>query len=82
MEYRNYNPRLAALTQARTLLTTAARAAMADGALPQAELPEFIVEIPADVKTATGPATWPWPARGCSAKPRARSPRPSPPAWT
>ena len=50
MEYRNYNPRLAALTQARTLLTTAARAAMADGALPQAELPEFIVEIPADVK--------------------------------
>ena len=50
MEYRNYNPRLAALTQARTLLTAAARAAMADGALPQAELPEFIVEIPADVK--------------------------------
>ena len=50
MEYRNYNPRLAALTQARTLLTAAARAAMADGALPQAELPEFIVEIPADIK--------------------------------
>ena len=50
MEYRNYNPRLAALTQARTLLTAAARTAMADGALPQAELPEFIVEIPADVK--------------------------------
>ena len=50
MEYRNYNPRLAALTQARTLLTAAARAAMADSALPQAELPEFIVEIPADVK--------------------------------
>ena len=50
MEYRNYNPRLAALTQARALLTAAARAAMADGALPQAELPEFIVEIPADVK--------------------------------
>ena len=50
MEYRNYNPRLAALTQARTLLTAAARAAMDDGALPQAELPEFIVEIPADVK--------------------------------
>ena len=50
MEYRNYNPRLAALTQAHTLLTAAARAAMADGALPQAELPEFIVEIPADVK--------------------------------
>ena len=50
MEYRNYNPRMAALTQARTLLTAAAHAAMADGALPQAELPEFIVEIPADVK--------------------------------
>ena len=50
MDYQNYNPRLAALTEARTLLTDAAKAAMADGTLPQADLPDFIVEIPADVK--------------------------------
>ena len=50
MDYQNYNPRLAALTEARTLLTNAAKAAMADGTLPEADLPDFIVEIPADVK--------------------------------
>ncbi|EFB75325.1 arginine--tRNA ligase [Subdoligranulum variabile] len=50
MDYQNYNPRLAALTEARTLLTDAAKAAMAEGTLPQADLPDFIVEIPADVK--------------------------------
>ena len=50
MDYQNYNPRLAALTEARTLLTDAAKAAMADGTLPTADLPDFIVEIPADVK--------------------------------
>lgn len=48
--YANYNPRAIALTQARTLLMDAAKAAMSAGALPQAELPEFVVEIPADVK--------------------------------
>ena len=50
MDYQNYNPRLAVLTEARTLLTNAAKAAMADGTLPEADLPDFIVEIPADVK--------------------------------
>ena len=50
MDYQNYNPRLAALTEARTLLTDAAKAAMAEGILPEADLPDFIVEIPADVK--------------------------------
>ena len=50
MDYQNYNPRLAALTEARTLLTNAAKAAMADGTLPEADLQDFIVEIPADVK--------------------------------
>ena len=50
MEYKNYNPRQAALTEARALLTDAAKAAVADGTLPAAELPDFIVEIPADVK--------------------------------
>ena len=48
--YQNYNPRQTALDEARALLTAAAKAAMADGALPEAELPAFIVEIPADVK--------------------------------
>ena len=37
--YQNYNPRQAALDEARALLTAAAKAAMADGALPEAELP-------------------------------------------
>ncbi len=46
----NYNPRQTALDEARALLTAAAKAAMADGTLPEAELPAFIVEIPADVK--------------------------------
>ena len=50
MDYQNYNPRLAALTEARPRLTNAAKAAMADGTLPEADLPDFIVEIPADVK--------------------------------
>lgn len=50
MAYKNYNPRAVALTEARTLLTQAAQAAMAAGDLPQTELPDFIVEIPADVK--------------------------------
>ena len=48
--YQNYNPRAAALSEARALLTAAAKAAMADGTLPAAELPAFIVEIPGDVK--------------------------------
>ena len=48
--YQNYNPRQAALDETRALLTAAAKAAMADGTLPEAELPAFIVEIPADVK--------------------------------
>ncbi len=50
MNYHHYNPRQAALDSARTLLENAARAAMAAGTLPQADLPAFIVEIPADVK--------------------------------
>ena len=48
--YQNYNPRSAALSEARALLTAAAKAAMSDGTLPEAELPAFIVEIPADTK--------------------------------
>ena len=48
MDYKNYNPRAAALAQARTLLTDAVKAAVADGTLPEAALPDFIVEIPAE----------------------------------
>ena len=48
--YKNYNPRKAALDEARALLTQAAQAAMAAGELPQTDLPDFIVEIPGDVK--------------------------------
>ena len=48
--YRNYNPRRVAMDEARAFLTQAAQAAMADGSLPQAELPAFITEIPGDPK--------------------------------
>ena len=46
----NYNPRQSAMDQARDILTRAASAAMEAGALPAAELPAFIVEIPSDTK--------------------------------
>ena len=48
--FENYNPRQAALAEARALLTQAAQAAMEAGDLPAAELPAFIVEVPADTK--------------------------------
>ena len=48
--FENYNPRQAALAEARALLTQAAQAAMEAGDLPAAELPAFIVEVPADAK--------------------------------
>ena len=48
--FENYNPRQAALAQARDLLTQAAQAAMEAGDLPAADLPVFIVEVPADTK--------------------------------
>ena len=44
--YQNYNPRQAALDEARALLTAAAKAAMADGTLPEAGLPAFILVGP------------------------------------
>ena len=50
MNYEYYNPRKAALDAARELLTGAAKSAMSAGTLPEAELPDFIVEIPGDVK--------------------------------
>lgn len=50
MNYQNYNPRAALLAEAHALLEQAARAAMADGTLPEAALPAFNTEIPADPK--------------------------------
>lgn len=81
MDYQYYNPRQAALTEARTLLADAARAAMADGTLPEAELPEFIVEIPADVKNGDVASNLAMAGAPCGRR-AARSPRPSPPTWT
>ena len=49
-DYQYYNPRKTALDTARVLLSDAAKAAMTAGTLPEAPLPDFIVEIPADVK--------------------------------
>ena len=66
--YQNYNPRQAALDEARALLTAAAKAAMADGTLPEAELPAFIVEIPADVKNGDIAPTSPWPVHAPGAR--------------
>lgn len=48
--YHLYDPKQGWLDEARALLTKAARAAMAAGDLPERELPEFITEIPGDVK--------------------------------
>ncbi len=49
-DYKNYNPRQAALDEAYGFLSRAAQAAMADGSLPQGDLPQFITEIPGDTK--------------------------------
>ena len=48
--FENYNPRQAALNEARALLGQAAQDAMDAGDLPAAPLPAFIVEVPADTK--------------------------------
>ena len=48
--FENYNPRQAALNEARALLGQAAQDAMDAGDLPSAPLPAFIVEVPADTK--------------------------------
>ena len=39
--YQNYNPRAAALAEARALLTEAAKTAMADGTLPRGRAARF-----------------------------------------
>ncbi len=48
--YANYNPISAAMVEARELFIKAVSTAQQNGALPQCEVPTFVVEIPADVK--------------------------------
>ena len=43
-----HNPQIEAMNIARTVVADAARAAISAGVLPEGELPDFIVEIPAD----------------------------------
>lgn len=49
-DYQNFDPKQAAMDEARALLARAAVAAMEAGALPRRELPAFIVEAPNDSK--------------------------------
>lgn len=49
-DFKNFDPKQAAMDEARALLTRAAQAAMDAGALPGRELPAFIVEAPNDSK--------------------------------
>ena len=79
MNYKYYNPRKAALDTARELLTGALNAAVADGSLPEAPLPEFILRFPPMSKTAILHPTPPWPVPVRSTRLRARLHRP---LWT
>ena len=49
-DFTGFDPKQTAMDEARALLTQAAKAAMESGALPQRELPAFIVEAPNDSK--------------------------------
>ena len=49
-DYVNFNPRQSAMDEARKLLTSAVKAAIDKGLLPEADLPDFIVEVPGDNK--------------------------------
>ena len=49
-DFKHFDPKQAAMDEARGLLEAAACAAMADGSLPEKELPAFVVEVPNDVK--------------------------------
>ncbi|MEG2672177.1 MAG: arginine--tRNA ligase [Ruthenibacterium sp.] len=49
-DFKNYNPKQAAMDETRALLTLGVKNAMANGTLPEKELPDFVVEIPNDNK--------------------------------
>ena len=67
--YQNYNPRAAALAEARALLTEAAKAAMADGTLAEAELPLLSWRSLPTPRTVTSLPIWPWPVPAPGARP-------------
>ncbi len=46
----NYNPMASAMEEARKILTQAVNTAFDSGELPRGDLPDFVVEIPADTK--------------------------------
>ncbi len=48
--YEKYDPKQGSMDEARAMLTQAAQAAMKSGDLPEKELPDFVVEVPGDVK--------------------------------
>ncbi|MEG1069610.1 MAG: arginine--tRNA ligase [Ruthenibacterium sp.] len=49
-DFKNYNPKQAAMDETRALLMLGVKNAMANGTLPEKELPDFVVEIPNDNK--------------------------------
>ncbi|MEG1639931.1 MAG: arginine--tRNA ligase [Ruthenibacterium sp.] len=49
-DFKNYNPKQAAMDETRALLTLGVKNAMANGTLPEKEMPYFVVEIPNDNK--------------------------------
>ncbi|MEG1447259.1 MAG: arginine--tRNA ligase [Ruthenibacterium sp.] len=49
-DFKNYNPKQAAMDETRALLMRGVKNAMANGTLPEKELPDFVVEIPNDNK--------------------------------
>ena len=50
MEFKNFNPVARAKDAAHQLILTAMGRAVADGALPEAAVPAFNIEIPGDLK--------------------------------
>lgn len=50
LDFKNYDPKQNAMDEARALLLHGVKAAMANGTLPEKELPDFVVEIPNDNK--------------------------------
>ena len=83
-DFKHFDPKQAAMDEARGLLEAAARAAMADGSLPEKELPAFVVEVPNDVKNGDLASNFAMAGRAYSVCPRVKSPRPWPlrcPLW-
>ena len=66
--YQNYNPPSGCAGRGTRSADRCCQAAMADGALPEAELPAFIVEIPADTKNGDIAPTSPWPVHAAGAR--------------